>query len=215
MSEETQNSVPLPIEVPFASSGLNTILWRRAISLPWDFVPPEGADIRLALDPSFTANEGGDGTNPSDESAIAAGFVDETGALNCLDIVHGRFRGLGLPRAVVSAAGTWKPERILIEPTPFFDLLADTIKLLGETEGIAIPRIVKITRGRELKRAKARRIRRIETDLLQYDPPLLKIRRAPFVEALLDEVERFDFESRDNRRRPDNCLDSLALLAGF
>jgi hypothetical protein len=193
---------------------LDLARWRRAVCLPRDFVPPQNAEIRIVVDPAFTCWDGTNGKNKSDETAIAVGFVDEIGALSCLDIIHGRFRGIELPRSIVSAIAVWKPSKVFIEPTPFFDLLADVIALLARTENLEVPRISMLPR-RTAKRAKALRIRRLETDLLSCDPPLLRIRQSDFVDALMSEVEAFDFDSHDNHRRSDNCIDSLALLAGF
>ena len=197
-------------------ASLNSTLWRRAFTLPSDFVVPPETDLRMVVDPAFTAKERdrSQGENASDESAIAVGFLEDSDALNLLDVVHGRFKGIGLPNAIVTAIELWKPARVSVEPNPFVDLLIDTIRLRADMRGVAIPPISLLPR-RQAKGAKPRRIRRIETDLLECDPPLLKIRRGSFVEALMDEVELFDGDSPTNHRRPDSMLDCIALLAGF
>jgi hypothetical protein len=197
-------------------ASLNSILWRRAFTLPSDFVVPPETDLRMVVDPAFTAKERdrGQGENASDETSIAVGFLEDSDALNLLDVIHGRFKGIGLPNAIVTAIELWKPVKVSVEPNPFVDLLIDTIQLRAEMRSVEIPPITLLPR-RQIKGAKPRRIRRIETDLLECDPPLLKIRRGAFVSALMNEVELFDGDSPTNHRRPDSMLDSIGLLAGF
>jgi hypothetical protein len=185
--------------------------WRRCLTLPADYRPPADACIRLALDGSPSAEA------HSDESVITVGHFTSTnaepdGGVAFLDCIAGRFRGMALPDRVVAAMDLWRPQRVFIECNRQHggELLVDAIKFRAEMKGVPTGRIVSFSASNQA-RAKIRRIRKVEDQLVQQDPTLLKIRRGSFVEKLMSEVENFTFDP-ENHGRGDSCLDSLSYL---
>lgn len=155
-------------------------------------------------------NDGSDGGNVSDESAIAAGFIGDEGLLSIFDCVHGRFRGMALPDKIVSVAEQWHPIEIRVERNPFYDLLTDAIKLKGELRGVEIGRIVPFVPVH----SKKNRIVRLQS-VFDADPVAIRIYPGPFIPELLKQVENFCYNSKSNHRREDGLLDAISMQAGF
>jgi hypothetical protein len=186
--------------------------WRAALLPRTDTppTPPDGAHYRIAVDPAFFAEDGSDGNNRSDESALTVGFLGEDSSMTLTDSRAGLWKGIGLPEEIVDAIGTWNPEVVLIERSgngaP--DLLADNIRFLCDMRETGTPRIEFFTPHN----SKPCRIRRLQ-DLL--DNNLLRIHQGVFVSDLFAQVESFCFDRQDNKGREDGRLDSLASLCGY
>jgi hypothetical protein len=178
--------------------------WRGCIqpapTQPVALPPP----MILTLDPSYTANE------TSDCSSIGVGFIEEdSSALTVTDLYSGKLKGIALPDKVVDFIEKWKPVEIRVEKNPFFDLLADTIKLKANLRDVEIGRI---TPFRPIQ-SKKHRILRLR-DLLT-DPPAVYIYQNSFVNQLLEQAEKFCFTDKQNHRHEDGLLDVVSMLAGY
>jgi hypothetical protein len=183
--------------------------WYQCVCLPPDYTAPADACIRMAIDASPSAGL------QSDESAITIGhFVDvEDGtAVALMDCIAGKFRGMALPDRIVSAMEQHHPQQVFVECNKQHggELLVDTIRWRAECRGVETGRITTFSASNRLQ-AKETRIRRVDRELVNHDPPFLKIRQAPFAAKILNEVRQFTFDS-GNHGRGDSCLDSLAYL---
>ena len=174
--------------------------------------PPTDANIRMVVDASYSAED-----PSSDPSAIIVGYKYSrpTGELdlNILDASIGRFKGIKLPEEIIRMARLWNPYRISIEKfgPGSYDLLHDVLSLLTKDDplrGSILP-----LNPRNTNRAKPIRIRKIQTTMLEPDPPFLHIYCPAIFEHLLKEAEDFAFESDRNFERPDDALDCIALMA--
>jgi len=181
--------------------------WHRVCQ---PLTPAPDAPLVLTLDPSFTARDGSEGGNVSDDSAIAIGLLDDTDTLNIFDCVHGKFKGMALPDAVADSVEKWHPSTLRVEQNPFYDLLTDAIKLRAELRGLEIGRIVPF----KPVSPKKNRIARLQY-LLEKDPPLIRINQGLYVPELLKQAESFCFRDIQNHRRPDNLLDVICMQANF
>jgi hypothetical protein len=185
--------------------------WRRAATLPQDFVPPSDAAIELVVDPSYTAK------GHSDCSGLVVGFADSYRAedgFNQWILLHAasdRWPGIKLAEVIVETAEHWKVKHIRVEYTSngACDLLVANIKCRTQ-----IP--VSTFEPNKKKHAKAHRIMNLQT-LLDATTPLPQIRfsyYAPFLNALFEQVENFLYESNKgrDRNREDGILDALAIF---
>jgi hypothetical protein len=105
----------------------------------------------------------------------------------------------------------WHPGLLRIERIVGVDLLIDAIRLKCELAGIKPP-LIEAFAPSPRKGAKNLRIVRLQSLLGERDA--LRIRRGPYVEHLIEEVENF-IPTPQNRGRQINLLDCLALSAGF
>jgi hypothetical protein len=196
----------------------NLNLWRKAF-VPEPFTPPPDARISMVIDPSYTsAKASSERRKPSDCSGLLVGFKydRENGGmdLHVLDGSCDRFKGLALAEEAVRLIALWNPARIRIEKhgTGAYDILHDSIMLFAKMKELTIRDIAPFTPNNR-QRAKPLRIRRIQTDLLECDPPALQIHCKSISDALLDQAEKFVFESNSNKEREDALLDCIALMA--
>jgi hypothetical protein len=189
----------------FCNSGFSfkPYQWERVIIPPAPL--PADASVQIFLDPAFTALE------TSDSSAIGASFTSEEGVLNILGCASGKWRGLVLPRRAADWVEKYPGAVLKIEKNPFFDLLADSIRLEVALRCIEPPTIVPFVPVSPKKT----RIRRLQTLVEDVDAPRICIHRGSFVSELLTQIESFCFTNIQNHRRPDDLLDVLSMAAGF
>ena len=186
--------------------------WHSAIRNEIE-IPPD-AVIRVLLDPAFTAQPS------SDRSALLASYMhsreDGVNELVVLSGKTGRYKGMALADRTIEfcesvSANFGKPGLLRIERIVGVDLLIDTIKFKCELAGITPPLIDAFAPNCK-KGAKNNRIVRIVSLLGERDA--LRLRRGPYIEDLMEEVEAF-VPSKQNRGRQINLVDCLALSAGF
>jgi hypothetical protein len=198
--------------IPFAKFDLQT--WRRAMTLPSDFRPPEGAGTKIVLDPSWSSN------SQSDESALVCGYWEpdnEDGAPNSfvfVDALSGKYAGLQLVTATLDFVQQWNPFYFSIETAAGREspLLVDVLKEKAIALGVKLP-CVEVHSAGGTPWSKARRIAKLKTHLL--DENRLKIRKGAFIDKLMTQVTKFDFTFRDNQCREDGLVDALSRCAGF
>jgi hypothetical protein len=184
-------------------------LWRKAFRYE-AVTPPDDADIRMVVDPSYSSEP------TSDPTAILVGYKynnGRNGALdtNILDGAKKRLKGIQLPEEIIRLARLWKVTRIGVERQGpgAYDLLYDCVQLLTKDDPIYM-----FPFNPENKlRAKPRRIRNIQTELLEPEPQALRIYCPALIDPILEEAENFVFESGTNLERSDDLLDCIALMS--